>query len=364
MALALGRQAGRDVDPAARLHVDVPALVGADAGALDVAADAEADPATLGCGLLPVCREVVPADERLELGQGCREVAGVVLQRPAVLEHQPLVVGHLLGLDEVARAHLGAVEAELGRDGVHRALHRVAALRAAGAAVGRHENGVGVQRPELDAVGAGLVGAEQLGGRDDRDDDAVGHVGAVVVPEPHVEGEQAPLVVEPDRDLLHLAALVRAGDEVLAAVLGPLHVATELARRPRHEHLLGPRVHDLDAEPAAHVGGDALDLRERHAQLGGDGGAHPGRGLRGGVEAQRCSSASQRAKTPLPSIGMQALRSISRSRVRVCGAAAMAARDVADLLQQVGATLPGTSSCTSASPARALSMPTTTGSCS
>ena len=45
VALALRGQAGRHVDPPARLDLDVAALVGADAGALDVAADARARPA-------------------------------------------------------------------------------------------------------------------------------------------------------------------------------------------------------------------------------------------------------------------------------------------------------------------------------
>src|SRR3712207_9343596 len=65
--------------------------------------------------LLAVGREVVPADERRELGQRGGEVARVVDQRPAVLERQGVVVGHLLGRDEVALAHCDAVEPELDR---------------------------------------------------------------------------------------------------------------------------------------------------------------------------------------------------------------------------------------------------------
>ncbi len=56
---------------------------------------------------------------------------------------------------------------------------------------------------------------------------------------------------------------------------------------PRHEDLLGPRVHDLDAEAATHVGGDALDLGQGEPELGRDGRPHTGGGLRGGVEQQR-----------------------------------------------------------------------------
>ena len=59
-----------------------------------------------------------------------RVVAGVVLELAPVLEDQPLVVGELVGLDEVDGTHVGAVLAELGRDRVHGPLHHVAALRA------------------------------------------------------------------------------------------------------------------------------------------------------------------------------------------------------------------------------------------
>ena len=48
VALALGGQAGRDLDLAGGLDVHVRALVGADAGALDVAGEPDADPAALG----------------------------------------------------------------------------------------------------------------------------------------------------------------------------------------------------------------------------------------------------------------------------------------------------------------------------
>ena len=78
----------------------------------------------------------------------------------------------------------------------------------------------------------------------------------------------------------------------------------------------------------------------------------------------RLTSGSQRATVPRPSIGWQALRSTVRSRVSVCGAAAMAA-GASPLLCSIRApTLPGTSSCTRCAAARAASMPTTGGSTS
>ena len=225
VALALRGEAGRDLDLAGGLDVDVGALVGTDAGALDVAREADADLAALGGHLGAEVLELVPADELLELVQRGRVVARVVGQLAAVLEDQAVLVGELVGLDEVGRPHLGAVLAEVGRDRVHRALHDEAALRPSGAAVGGDDDGVGVERLEDHAVVGRLVGAEQLGRGDDRDDEAVRRVGAVVVPELDVEPEQPTVVVEADLDVVLLGALVGRGDEVLAPVLGELHRA-------------------------------------------------------------------------------------------------------------------------------------------
>ena len=78
----------------------------------------------------------------------------------------------------------------------------------------------------------------------------------------------------------------------------------------------------------------------------------------------RLTSGSQRATVPRPSIGWQALRSIVRSRVSVCGAALIAASASPLCCSMRAPTLPGTSSCTRCVAARAASMPTTGGSTS
>ena len=84
VALALGGQAGRDLDLAGGLDVHVRALVGPDAGALDVAGQADADLPALRGHLGLERRELVPADQRLDLLQRRRVVAGVVLScRPS-----------------------------------------------------------------------------------------------------------------------------------------------------------------------------------------------------------------------------------------------------------------------------------------
>ena len=271
VSLPLAGQAGGDVDPAAGLDLDMAPLVGTDARSLYVATDPEPHPATLRLGLGAVGREVIPAHQSLELGQTGREVAGVVDEGPPVLEEQAVVVGHVLDLDEVGAAHIGAIQPEVVRDGVHGAFHRIDTLRPTGPPIGRDDDGVGVHREELAPVGAGFVRPEKLGGGDDRDDDPVWRVRAVVVPELHRETEHPSGVIEPDLDLLKLCPLVSRGDEVLATVLDPLDLCIEPARCPRDQHLLRPRMHDLDPETTTHVGGDALNLGQRHTELGGDG---------------------------------------------------------------------------------------------
>ena len=187
---------------------------------------------------------------------------------------------------KLACADLGPVAAQVGGDRVHGPLHRERPLGPAGAPVGGDDHGVGVQRAELDPVGARLVGADELGRGDDGDDDPVRGVGAVVVEELDVQAEQAAVVVEADADVVALAALVGGGDEVLAAVLGPLDLAAQADRGPGDQDLLGPGVDDLDPEAAADVGGDHLDPVHRHPQLDRQGEPDRGRGLGRAVDAQ------------------------------------------------------------------------------
>src|SRR5699024_7383994 len=108
-------------------------------------------------------------------------------------------------------------------DGVHHPLHRVDPLGAPGAAVGGDDDGVRVQALEDYPVVGDLVGPEELGGGDDRDDETVGDVRPVVVPELEVDPLYPTLVVKAHLDALLLAAFVGGGDEVFAAVLDEFH---------------------------------------------------------------------------------------------------------------------------------------------
>ena len=57
-----------------------------------------------------------------------------------------------------------------------------------------------------------------------------------------------PVVVDRDLDVMALAALLIRADEVLPAILGPLHRPAKLHGRVRHQDLLGIEEHDLGAE--------------------------------------------------------------------------------------------------------------------
>src|SRR5579872_670897 len=102
-------------------------LVGPDARAFDVHADAHADVLAVGSRAEVLDRLV---EQR-------RVVAAVIDDPVAVLPSDPDLVWKLVRLDEVAPPHLGTLEPELGGDRVERALHYKARVRAAGATVRR-----------------------------------------------------------------------------------------------------------------------------------------------------------------------------------------------------------------------------------
>ena len=80
------------------------------------------------------------------------------------------------------------------------------------------------------------------------------------------ERQDATLVIEPNLDLVHLAALLVDRGEVFLAILGPLHGPAELHRGIRDEELVGIEEHDLRPEAPAHVGRDHLDVRLRQPE--------------------------------------------------------------------------------------------------
>ena len=79
------------------------------------------------------------------------------------------------------------------------------------------------------------------------------------------QGQEPSLVVEADRDLVRLLALLGRGQHVLVAILDPAHGPPEPAREERDQHVLGID-DELGAEAAAHVGRDHAHLVRRQAE--------------------------------------------------------------------------------------------------
>ena len=167
-------------------------------------------------------------------------------------------------------------------------------------------------------------------------DDAVRRVGTVVVPEPHVQREQPALVVEADGDLLQLAALVRRRHEVLAAVLDPLDLAGRAAWRPTAP--APPPATGARSSRRTRRRPSARRTRPCRAAARASRRPRRARWSRSGSRSARASSrrpASQRACTPLPSIGIEALRSTSRRQRQGVRRGGQRGVDVADLVEVV-----------------------------
>ena len=179
-ALALVGGAGRNRDLAARQHPHGHALERTEAGALDVVGDADADEAALAEAARWRWRNLVAGKRERGL-LASRIIAAVVDQRLAVAENQADLVGHLLGLDEIARAHLGAIELELARDAVDQPLHGEHRLRPAGATHRRGRHLVGEHHHGFEPIGRNHVGTRHRRRGDIGHDDAPRHEGAAVV---------------------------------------------------------------------------------------------------------------------------------------------------------------------------------------
>ena len=195
-------------------------------------------------------------------------------------------VRELLVRDPVLLAQLHRVAPEGVRQLIHDPLDGVRRLRTAGAAVGVRR-GLGGED-----AGAGEVVARHL--VDGREHEGPEHrhagrdqlqVGAHVGEQLDLQSQQRAVLPRRDLDVLDLVAAVRGGLVVLAARLGPLDRAAELAGDHQRQHLLGVDV-ELGTEAAAHVRRDDADLVLRDAGHQGQHHAQDVRDLRGRVERE------------------------------------------------------------------------------
>ena len=268
-ALALRAGAGGDIDLAGRIDAHGGALERADAGALDVAAEAETEIATLRARLVlprPERRDAADAVERLL--QGLWIVAAVVDDGLAVAIGNAETIRHLLVRDHVAQPHIGRIESEFAGDEVHCPLHRERGLRPSGAAIGSVRHLAGRDDARMDGEIVELVRPGQMHRGVVGDAGADRIPGAAVGNEAVAECEQPAVVVEARLDIVDLVARMAGGHEMLVPVLDPPDRPFHRAREERNEQFLGIDV-AFDAKTAADVERDAADARLGHVQHGG-----------------------------------------------------------------------------------------------
>ena len=256
VALPLPGEPGVDVDPAGdRMDLDPAAFVGPEARAFDVEPESEPQVAPPCQGIRLLGAESLDADRLDDPIQGAVIIAAVVADGEPVGEQQSLPrIGELVLGDEVAPAHLDAVQAQLVGELVHGPFDGEACLRPPAAPIRGDLNRRRIDRLELDLdirdpVRAGDRGRGHLG-----DGDAVGNEGAGVVQETILQPEHPAVPGGRQFDGVDLRSLLGRAEEVLAPVLDVLDRSSELDRGERHQDLVGGEHHDLLAEAAAHVG--------------------------------------------------------------------------------------------------------------
>ncbi len=208
-----------------------------------------------GLALRLQLREIRLLEHLLE---GGREVATRVHDRRRV---GPEVVRerHLVGPHEIASAQIDRAHAQLAGQDVEHALaherrlrHSRTAVRADGRPVRQHR--VRGHRERVPGVRPGQMRA----GKDRRQDAVCPRVRAEVAPQAVLEGEELAVPARRDGDLVHLLPGVVRGDEMLCAILDPLHRPTEREGEERDEDV-------LRVELAPHTEASAdVDLDQAH----------------------------------------------------------------------------------------------------
>ena len=283
VALPLAGQARGDVDLSGdRMDLDVPALIGAESGPLDIEADPEAEIAPLRTGRRLLLAEIREADGFGNQVERLLILARIVVDREPVGEEQPIaLVGKFARPDEVAPADLGPVDAELVGELVQRALDREAGLRPPAAAVWGDLDAGRIDERHLDPDIGDAVRPGDRGRGDLGDGDSVGDKGAGIVDERVAKPEDRAVLLRGQRDLVDLGALLAGADEVLHPVLDIFHRPVELHGGKGHEYLVRVEHHDFLAEPATHVRRDDADPVLVDVEQRGESAAHRDGRLRG-----------------------------------------------------------------------------------
>ncbi len=255
-------------------------------------------------------------------------------------------------LDEVPAPHLGRVDAELVGDLVHQPLEAVGGLGPAGAAVGVGGRGVRERLVDRDRDVRDRVRArhhEQRQVRDGRRQQL--QVGAVVLHAVELQREDRAVVVDGGLVRLPLVAAVDRGEDVLAAVLDPLHGRADGLRGRAEQELLAVAV-QLRAEPAADVGRDHAHLRLGRLVDDGHERSHEVRHLRGRVQRDLAVRVTQSATQPRVSIAIGVIRWLKFCDFTIRGALREGLGEALRLVRERAAeVVESYSSCTRGAPA-------------
>ncbi len=256
VALALRRGAGRDHHLAVGLDRDLRALVGAEAGVLDVARDAEAEIFAGGARRRAAGGKIRHARERGV--ETAMIVAAVIGHGRAVARLHAGHIGEAIARHEARAPHLGAVELQFARHAVGEALQHEGRVGTAGAAHRRGRHLVGEDGVERDVERLQRVGAGERPHAGERQDQPIGHIGAVVVQAAAAHAAHAAAGIGRDLEVPDLVALLGGGQKVLAPVLDPFDRTADLHGGERDRELLGVDA-GLGPEPAADLRGDHAD---------------------------------------------------------------------------------------------------------
>ena len=200
-------------------------------------------------------------------------------------------IGHLGRGDQISPPDLDAVDSDLGGNRVEQAFAHERAFETSRRAIGAARRLVGQPDMADRAVGRNAIRAGQHGGGKIGNGGRVrAHVGALVVKEFVVDGEDAAFGLDGRPDAMELLARMVGGDQVLAAVLDPFHRPAEPERRGAHQNILGIEL-AADAEAAADMALVEMHPRRRKPEHAGDLVAIPMRHLGRAMQFQHLAGA-------------------------------------------------------------------------
>ena len=223
-------------------------------------------------GVVPCCQRAL---------QDSREIAAVV-GRP-----DRRLVGHRLPRNQIATPDLGAIDAELARGFVGKALQHITGLRTSRAAVGigRHRIRIGAGDLHIDGGRAVYPGEQRAIDRPWNRRAEGRDVGADVGPRVDAQREEMPVTIQRERGARAMVPALRVGEKGLAPPGHPAHRPAQAPRRPRDDGFLRV-VLALVAEAAAHVRRHDAKLDLADAELGAERLAQVVRRLRRAVQRQ------------------------------------------------------------------------------